>query len=158
MVEETKDVNEPIIGESLEKIDYKDLYIRLLADHDNYVKRSNKTISDTTRNAQSNNMIDVVMPIYNDLCYAVEQNVEGAKLLLDKMRSAIEKSNYDIIDMSFIERNAVGYFTTEYCDAISTVPYFDNYDVDMVACVVKVGLYDKIKKQTVVHAQCVVAK
>lgn len=151
MSEVIKDVTEHV------DIDYKDLYIRLLADYDNHVKRTNKTITETTRIAQSNIMNDVVMVIYNDLCCAVEQNIEGAKLLLNKMCIAIEKSDYDVIDKSFIVNNLDGYFDTDYCEAISVVQKSDDCDINKVVYVTKVGLYDKIKKQTVVHAQCIVA-
>ena len=68
-----------------EEIDYKNLYIRLLADHDNYVKRTRETISNTTRQSQSNTMIETVLPIYNDLYCAVIQNIEGSVLLLNKL-------------------------------------------------------------------------
>ena len=158
MSEEIKDITKPIEETEVlvEDINYKDLYIRLLADHDNYVKRTNKTLSETTRNAQSKIMEDIMI-IYNDLCCAVEQKVDGAHLLRNKMESVIQKLNYDIIDSEFIVNNLDGYFDTDYCEAISTIPCSDEYIGNMVAFVAKIGLYDKIKKQTVIHAQCVVA-
>lgn len=151
MMDDIKELTEP------NEIDYKDLYIRLLADHDNYVKRTNKVMSDIGRSSQSRVMSDIVMSIYNDLSCAVEQNVEGTDLLLSKMKSIIEKSDYEIIDDLFITNQLNGYFDTDYCEAISVSPTTINEPFNTVVCVTKVGLYDKIKKQTISHAQCVVA-
>lgn len=148
---DNKDVKEQ------DEIDYKDLYIRLLADHENYVKRTKQTINNTTRTSQANVMVDTVMPIYNDLYCAVQQNVEGADILIDKIAKSIYKSEYSIIDYSFIGDVLDGYFDTDYCEAISTVPCSENISHNKVVYVTKVGLYDKIKKQVITHAQCVVA-
>jgi molecular chaperone GrpE len=158
MNEEIKLVNDDIdTTAQTEDINYKDLYIRLLADHDNYVKRNNKNMMESIRRAQSNVMNDVVMTIYNDLNCAVEQNVEGADLLLSKMKNNIEKLDYDVIDISFITDILGSCFDTDYCEAISTMPCTDEYDANEVMFVTKVGLYDKRKKNTVTHAQCIVA-
>lgn len=150
MCEEVKDV-------ANDTIDYKDLYIRLLADHENYVKRTKQTINNTARASQANLMVDTVMPIYNDLYCAVAQNVDGADILIDKIASSIYKSDYAIIDYTFIGDVLDGYFDTDYCEAISTVPCSTDNCHNKVVYVAKVGLYDKIKKQVITHAQCVVA-
>ena len=137
-----------------EEIDYKNLYIRLLADHDNYVKRTRETISNTTRQSQSNTLIETVLPVYNDLYCAVIQNIEGSELLLSKLKSSIESADYSVIDKDFVDVNCSGVFDESYCEAISTVP--GDGVSNIVSFVTKVGLYDKNKKQTIAYAQCIV--
>lgn len=137
-----------------EEIDYKNLYIRLLADHDNYVKRTRETISNTTRQSQSKTMVETVLPIYNDLYCAVIQNIEGSVLLLNKLKTTIESAGYSIIDKDFVEYRCVGIFDESYCEAISTT--IGDGVSNMVSFVTKVGLYDEKKKQTIAYAQCIV--
>lgn len=150
MCEEVVEVKQNVEND----VDYKNLYIRLLADHDNYVKRTRETIANTTRLSQSNTMLETVLPVYNDLYCAVIQNVDGSLLLLNKLKSSIESAGYSIIDKDFIDLNCANIFDESYCEAISTV--CGNGVSNIVSFVTKVGLYDNNKKQTIAYAQCVV--
>lgn len=148
-------MNEDVKVDVEDNIDYKDLYIRLLADHDNYVKRTNDTISNLSRLSQSNTIVDTVFVVYNDLRCGVMQGLFDGSLLLRKMQSLIEKCDYAIIDEMFINDQLGGKFDVSYCEAISTVPSTGD-DVNDVQLVIKAGLFDKKTNKTIVHAQCIV--
>ena len=77
------------------EIDYKDKYIRLVAEFDNFKKRTVKENSNIVKNANEKLVVDL-LPIIDDIERSLEyikddSTKDGIEMVLNKFKSILEK-------------------------------------------------------------------
>lgn len=105
--------------------EYKDSYVRLMAEFDNYRKRTLREKSDLLKSA-GESILTALLPIIDDFERAldvmktsddIEANKEGTRLIYEKLVSFLVSQGVSVIDAS------VGSdFNTEYDEAVTTIP------------------------------------
>ena len=121
MVKKTKS-NKDLLKKDAEINDLKDKYLRLVAEFENYKKRTNKEKEDFAKYAKEN-MINSILPIIDDFERANktnEQDVEGYILIGQKMLNMLSKHNLKKIELVKDEK-----FDLEKHEAISSLPVKD---------------------------------
>jgi molecular chaperone GrpE (heat shock protein) len=149
-----EDVSAEVKAELVEEIDWKDKYIRSLADYDNMKKfMENKNIN-SKREAISDIISNVISPIYNDLRRGVKNNIDGCELILNNLKSSLDKIEVSVIDdVELTDR----IFNTDCMEALSTSPCIEQLD-DTVEEVIDPGFIDNKTGKTIVYAKVIVRK
>jgi len=142
MVKKTKS-NKDLLKKDAEINDLKDKYLRLVAEFENYKKRTNKEKEDFAKYAKEN-MINSILPIIDDFERANktnEQDVEGYILIGQKMLDILSKHNLKKI---VLEKDEV--FDLEKHEAISSLPVKDKKKKGKIIEEIEAGymLADKI--------------
>lgn len=144
---------ESIVQKSNDEPNYKDMYIRSIADYDNMKKFMENKISNAKSIAKLEIISDIISPVYNDLRRGHKNKVDGCELILKNIKSALDKINIKVIDDDIIGSQ----FDTDFMDAVSAVKCSKNLD-GTVESVVEPGFVDSVSKKTYVHAKVVVRK
>lgn len=133
---------------------YKDLYIRLLADTQNQ-KRRNETLYQNAWSAGSLNAIKEFIDMYNNLvaCVDFEEENAGVKIMYKLLVESFEKLGVEIVFKKDIINTP---FNVDIMDAITTVPVNDPSLDNCVVGVTKDGF--KYNDTMVQYAQVVVGK
>jgi molecular chaperone GrpE len=138
------------------EVNWKDQYIRILADYENLKKRTNKSILDTKKQT----LIDVfnnLLPIYWDLSRGVSTMAnadQGVTLVLNNFKNFFTNTyNLKIIDNSIIGNK----FDDRYMSAVTFVPALDERHDNYVYDVVSPGLIDP-EGNVLVYAKVIVYK
>tara|TARA_Y100000994_G_C15585955_1_gene398520 strand:+ start:395 stop:853 length:459 start_codon:yes stop_codon:yes gene_type:complete len=121
MAKKTK-VNKELLNKEKEITDLKDKYLRLIAEFENYKKRTVKEKEDFAKYAKEN-IINSILPIIDDFERANktnEEDVEGYILIGQKMLDILSKHNLKKIKL---KKNEV--FDLEKHEAISSLPIKD---------------------------------
>ena len=121
MAKKTK-VNKELVNKETEIKELKDKYLRLIAEFENYKKRTIKEKEDFAKYAKEN-IINSILPIIDDFERAKktnEQDLEGYILIGQKMLDILSKHNLQKIKL---EKNEV--FDLEKHEAISSLPVKD---------------------------------
>ena len=147
---ETKDdsTNKPV-----DEPNYKDLYIRSVADFDNFKKNMNNKMNNVEKNTISTIISDIIAPIYNDLRRGVQNDINGCDLILKNVKSSLDRLKIKVIDDDIINKQ----FNTDYMNAISSVNCNDPQLDGTVECVIEPGFIDESNK-AYVYAKVVVRK
>ena len=102
--------------------DWKDLYARLLADFDNFKKRTAREREDTYRYAESDILGDI-LPVVDNLALAIDKAadkedafVQGVKLVYESLLKALKDHGAEPFD------SVGGKLDTEKMDAIASLP------------------------------------
>ena len=156
--EETKDeVKEPEQdeGEKLKKelTDAKDRYLRLMAEYDNFRKRSAKERIELTENGKSNALVEI-LPVFDNFERALDAETEdekykhGVEMIYNQFGDAIKKLGVEAMDLKGKE------FDPNIATAVSTV---DDPELgeNVVAQVLQNGY--KLGDKFIRHAMVVVA-
>ena len=101
MAKKTKSHSE-ILKKDQEISDLKDKYLRLIAEFENYKKRTSKEKEDFAKYAKEN-LINSILPIIDDFERAKktkEKDVEGYILIGQKMIDILEKQNLKKIELT----------------------------------------------------------
>ena len=101
MAKKTKSHSE-ILKKDQEISDLKDKYLRLIAEFENYKKRTSKEKEDFAKYAKEN-LINSLLPIIDDFERAKktkEKDVEGYILIGQKMTDILEKQNLKKIELT----------------------------------------------------------
>ncbi len=117
MAKKTKSHSE-ILKKDQEISDLKDKYLRLIAEFENYKKRTSKEKEDFAKYAKEN-LINSLLPIIDDFERAKktkEKDVEGYILIGQKMTDILEKQNLKKIKLTENEL-----FDLEKHEAISSI-------------------------------------
>lgn len=145
--EESKEIKEEIrIIE--ENVDFKDRYLRLSADFDNYRKRTLKEKADLIKSA-GESIFKELLPLIDDLERAVkafeaketeEANVEGIKLVYNKFKDFLKSNGIKLIEALHQD------FDPEIHEAVTKFPAEDEKMKGKVIDVIENGYYlnDKI--------------
>ena len=121
MAKKTK-ANKELLKKDAEINDLKDKYLRLVAEFENYKKRTTKEKEDFAKYAKEN-IINSILPIIDDFERANktnEQDVEGYILIGQKMLDILSKHNLKKIKLVKDEM-----FDLEKHEAISSLPVKD---------------------------------
>ncbi|MAQ69968.1 MAG: nucleotide exchange factor GrpE [Flavobacteriales bacterium] len=117
MAKKTKS-NSEILKKDQEISDLKDKYLRLIAEFENYKKRTSKEKEDFAKYAKEN-LINSLLPIIDDFERAKktkEKDIEGYILIGQKMTDILEKQNLKKIQLT---KNEL--FDLEKHEAISSI-------------------------------------
>ena len=142
MVKKTKS-NKDLLKKDAEINDLKDKYLRLVAEFENYKKRTTKEKEDFAKYAKEN-MMNSILPIIDDFERANktnEQDVEGYILIGQKMLDILSKHNLKKIAL---EKHEV--FDLEKHEAISSLTVKDKKKKGKIIEEIEAGyiLADKI--------------
>ena len=121
MAKKTKS-NKELLKKDAEINDLKDKYLRLVAEFENYKKRTTKEKEDFAKYAKEN-IINSILPIIDDFERANktnEQDIEGYILIGQKMLDVLSKHNLKKIELVKNEK-----FDLEKHEAISSLPVKD---------------------------------
>jgi len=123
--EESDNLADLLEKEKQQSQEYKDSYVRLMAEFDNYRKRTLREKSDLLKSA-GETILTALLPIIDDFERAldvmktsedIQANREGTQLIYEKLLSFLSSQGVSAIDA------AVGRdFNTEYDEAITTIP------------------------------------
>ena len=84
---------ESIVQKSNDEPNYKDMYIRSIADYDNMKKFMENKISNAKSIAKLEIISNIISPVYNDLRRGHKNKVDGCELILKNIKSALDKIN-----------------------------------------------------------------
>ena len=153
MADNTIDVN----TENKEIEDFRDSYIRVLADYQNLQKRTARDLSNITKTT-THQVFRQFIPLYNDIKAGLKYNDPGIKIIDNKFVSILMSNQIGIIDKNFFDTRCEGKFNDDYAEAlnISTTqnPNLDN----CVADVIEDGFFDIKNNCVISHAKVTVYK
>lgn len=153
MVDNTIDVN----TENKEIDDFKDSYIRVLADYQNLQKRTAKDLSSIAKTT-THQFFKQFIPLYNDIKAGLKYNDPGIKLIYNKFVSILMSNQIEIIDKNFFDTKCEGKFNDNYAEALS-VSITPDPDLDnCVADVIEDGFFDIKNNCVISHAKVTVFK
>ena len=141
----------------IEEIDYKDLYLRALADYQNLQKRSLEEKRTIAKRAVGETF-KVILPLYNDLVRALEMTNtvdDGLHYLFSKFEKVLKDNDIVVLDLKFFADNTNSQFDERYAEAVSTLPCplgkVDN-DVHVVEC----GFMKGSTREVILYAKVIV--
>ena len=143
----------------IEEVDYKDLYLRALADYQNLQKRSLEEKRAISRRA-SYDMLKRIVPIYNDIVRALEMTDvvdSGLHHLYSKFEQFLEDNHVAVIDLKFFADNTNSQFDDKYAEAVGTIPCElgkKENDVKVIDC----GFLNKDTNEIILYAKVLVYK
>ena len=118
MAKKTKS-NSELINKEKELAELKDKYLRLIAEFENYKKRTTKEKEDFAKYAKEN-LITAILPILDDFERAKknkEEDIKGYLLIGQKISDILSKQNLQKINIS---KNEI--FDLDKHEAISSIP------------------------------------
>ena len=131
MADNTIDVN----TENKEIEDFRDNYIRVLADYQNLQKRTAKDLSSIAKTT-THQVFKQFIPLYNDIKAGLKYKDPGIKIIYNKFVSILMSNQIGIIDKNFFDTRCEGKFNDDYAEAlnISTTqnPNLDNCVADVI--------------------------
>ena len=143
----------------VEEIDYKDLYIRALADYQNLQKRSLEEKRAIAKRA-SYDMLKNILPLYNDIVRAMEMTEtvdDGLHHLYNKFEKFLQENNITVLDLKFFADNTNSQFDEKYAEAVGTIPlieYKNENDVKVIDC----GFMNTTTKEIISYAKVLIYK
>lgn len=143
----------------VEEIDYKDLYIRALADYQNLQKRSLEEKRAIAKRA-SYDMLKNILPLYNDIVRAMEMTEtvdDGLHHLYNKFEKFLQENDITVLDLKFFADNTNSQFDEKYAEAVGTIPlieYKNENDVKVIDC----GFMNTTTKEIISYAKVLVYK
>lgn len=153
MVDNTVDVN----TENNEIEDFRDRYIRVLADYQNLQKRTAKDLSNIAKTT-THQVFKQFIPLYNDIKAGLKYNDPGIKLIYNKFVSILMSNQIGIIDKSFFDTKCEGKFNDDYAEALN-VSITPDPDLDnCVADVIEDGFFDIKNNCVISHAKVTIFK
>ena len=143
-----------------EEIDYKDLYLRALADYQNLQKRSLEEKETIRKRVACNVLRHVAFPMYNDFIRALgasETVNDGMHLLFAKLEKILKDSDIVVLDLKFFADNTNSKFDARYAEAVGVTPCAlgkVNDDVQVAECGFMIGS----TKEVISYAKVLVYK
>lgn len=148
------------------EIDYKDLYIRTLADYQNLQRRSLEEKRVIASQA-SNDMLLKILHLYHSAKAGLKYNEKGAQLLYNAFVKFLSDNNIGIIDTEFFANNTDNKFSEDWAVAISVktadednlFPEMEDKELDnRIYSVVEDGFYNTVTKKVISYAKVIVYK
>lgn len=153
MADNAVDVN----TENKEIEDFRDSYIRVLADYQNLQKRTAKELSNIARTT-THQVFKQFIPLYNDIKAGLKYNDPGIKIIYNKFVSILMSNQIEIIDKKFFDTRCEGKFNDDYAEALN-VSITPDPDLDnCVADVIEDGFFDIKNNCVISHAKVTVFK
>ena len=132
--------------------DYKEMYIRSLADYQNMKTRTDKMIAQMDRSILSNVIKDIVAPLYNDVRRGVKNGVSGCELMMKNIEKSLKDYSISIIGDEIIGKE----FDTDRMSAITSTVTDNIEQLNTVADVIYYGMVDDQTKKTIVFSNVIV--
>ena len=143
--------------ENKEIEDFRDSYIRVLADYQNLQKRTSRDLSNIAK-MTTHRVIKQFIPLYNDIKAGLKYNDPGIKIIYNKFVSILTSNQIEIIDKNFFDTKCEGKFNDDYAEALNISiipdPDLDNY----IADVIEDGFFDSKNNCVISHAKVTVFK
>lgn len=145
--------------EEVKEIDYKDLYIHILADYKNLQRRSLEEKGAIAKRA-SYDMLKRILPLYNDIVRALEMTDytdDGLHHIYSKFEKFLAENNITVIDLKFFADNTNSQFDDRYAEAVGIIPlieYKKENDVKVVDC----GFMNSATKEVISYAKVLIYK
>lgn len=137
---------------TVDTIDYRDKYLRALADFDNMRRIMEGKNRKARKDAIAKIISNIISPIYNDLFRGVQIGVEGCEFILRNLKSLLIKNNILVKDdLKGME------FDDNLMEAVASVLSDDNHN-NIVLDVVEPGFVDEETGKTIVYAKVRVCK
>lgn len=141
-------------------VDWKDQYIRLLADYENLKKRTEKSLQAAQKRTISS-LLENILPVYLSLSEGVSNGWikdPGVVSIYKKFKSALTAGcNITPIDKEFIKENLHNEFNDNYMAAVSYVDTKSKEQHNKVFDVVVPGAVDK-DDEVLVYAKVIVCR
>lgn len=153
MVDNTNDVN----TENKEIEDFRDSYIRVLADYQNLQKRTARDLSNITKTT-THQVFKQLIPLYNDIKAGLKYNDPGIKIIYNKFVSILVSNQIGIIDKNFFDTRCEGKFNEDYAEALNVSTTQDSNLDNCVADVIEDGFFDIKNNCVISHAKVTVFK
>ena len=153
MTDNTVDIN----TENKEIEDFRDSYIRVLADYQNLQKRTAKDLSNIAKTT-TYQVFKQFIPLYNDIKAGLKYNDPGIKIIYNKFVSILISNQIGIIDKNFFDTKCEGKFNDDYAEALN-ISITQDQDLDnCVADVIEDGFLEKKNNCVISHAKVTVFK
>ena len=153
MTDNTVDIN----TENKEIEDFRDSYIRVLADYQNLQKRTAKDLSNIVKTT-TYQVFKQFIPLYNDIKAGLKYNDPGIKIIYNKFVSILMSNQIVIIDKNFFDTKCEGKFNDDYAEALN-ISITQDQDLDnCVADVIEDGFLDIKNNCVISHAKVTVFK
>jgi molecular chaperone GrpE (heat shock protein) len=143
---------EDITPKQLDEPNYKDLYIWSLADYENMKKFMENRNSNAKRESVCDIVSGVIAPIYNDLRRGVKNKVNGCELILNNLKSSLEKFKVVVYDNDELVNEM---FDVDRMEAIQSLPSSKDSD-GLVFEVIDPCFVDAETGKTIVYAKVIV--
>lgn len=143
---------EDITPKPLEDPNYKDLYIRSLADFDNMKKFMENKNTNAKRDSICDIVSGIIAPVYNDLRRGVKNKVNGCELIINNLKSSLKKFNVIIYDTDELVNKK---FDVDIMEAVSSFPSTKEVD-GLVFDVIDPCFVDAETGKTIVYAKVIV--
>ena len=153
MVDNTVDIN----TENTEIEDFRDSYIRVLADYQNLQKRTVRDLSSIAKTT-TYQVFKQFIPLYNDIKAGLKYNDPGIKIIYDKFVSILMSNQIGIIDKNFFDTKCEGKFNDDYAEALNVYTTQDQDLDNCVADVIEDGFLDIKNNCVISHAKVTVFK
>lgn len=115
-----------------EEVDYKELYLRALADYDNLKKRNVSISEDSELKGKIEIIREVISPLSDSLSSAKMNNI------LDGMNNSLKRLGVGVIDKEFEGKD----FDPDFMECLMTVPTDDESLRSKVVKIDRVGYVD----------------
>lgn len=153
MVDNTVDIN----TENTEIEDFRDSYIRVLADYQNLQKRTVRDLSSIAKTT-THQVFKQFIPLYNDIKAGLKYNDPGIKIIYTKFVSILMSNKIEIIDKNFFDTRCKGKFNDDYAEALNVYTTQDQELDNCVADVIEDGFFDIKNNCVISHAKVTVFK
>ena len=153
MVDNTNDLN----TENKEIEDFRDSYIRVLADYQNLQKRTARDLSNITKTT-THQVFKQFIPLYNDIKAGLKYNDPGIKIIYNKFVSILISNQIGIIDKNFFDTRCEGKFNDDYAEALNVSTTQDSNLDNCVEDVIEDGFFDIKNNCVISHAKVTVYK
>ena len=143
--------------ENKEIEDFRDSYIRVLADYQNLQKRTSRDLSNIAK-MTTHRVIKQFIPLYNDIKAGLKYNDPGIKIIYNKFISILMSNQIGIIDKNFFDTKCEGKFNDDYAEALN-ISITQDQDLDnCVADVIEDGFLDIKNNCVISHAKVTIFK
>ena len=143
--------------ENKEIEDFRDSYIRVLADYQNLQKRTSRDLSNIAK-MTTHRVIKQFIPLYNDIKAGLKFNDPGIKIIYNKFVSILTSNQIEIIDKNFFDTKCEGKFNDDYAEALN-ISIIPDPDLDnCIADVIEDGFLDIKNNCVISHAKVTVFK
>ena len=153
MVDNTVDIN----TENTEIEDFRDSYIRVLADYQNLQKRTVRDLSNIAKTT-THQVFKQFIPLYNDIKAGLKYNDPGIKIIYNKFVSILMSNKIEIIDKNFFDTRCEGKFNDDYAEALNVFTTQDPKLDNSVADIIEDGFFDIKNNCVISHAKVTVFK
>lgn len=129
--------------------EYREKYLRAVADYQNLQRRSNEQISASYRASFDETIATIVSPVYNNLKRGVESKVDGCELILKNLVTTLVNNGVEI--MAPDEE-----FDPEWQYAVTSQPTDEENLRGKISNVIEDGMKDTVNGKVIVDAKVIV--